>query len=40
LKEPLLFLFVLEHGKNPGLLGCAFPFPFVFVLFFVFLIRL
>ena len=38
LKEPLLFLFVLEHCKDPRLLSCAFP--FVFVLFFVILIRL
>lgn len=38
LKEPLLFLFVLEHCKNPRPLGCALP--FAFILFFVILIGL
>jgi hypothetical protein len=38
LKKPLLFLFILEHCKNPRLLSCAFP--FVFILFFVILIWL
>jgi hypothetical protein len=38
LKEPLLFLIVLKHCKNPGLLGSALA-P-TLVLFFIFFVRL